>query len=196
MTRIPDTDPGPPFSISVSANRAGEASTYKVTGTMRNDGSETYEAIGIVATFFDDEGFRHGPLRAEVPFLLLAPGETTPFSIELAARRVVSFLLHPEGRPTGQQSAAVELRNVSLVYDSTESVRVTGRAVNINPFKIKNVALGGVLLDAGGQIVSLGVAFVLEEDIQANAAVSFDLRIERTPFVRYYVYAQAERDWE
>jgi hypothetical protein len=196
MTRILDTDPGPPFTIFVSANRAGEASTYKVTGTMRNDGPETYEAIGVVATFFDDQGFRHGPLQARVPFLLLAPGETTPFSIELAARNVVSFLLHPEGRPTGQQSAPVELRNLDLIYDSTESVRITGRAVNVNPFKIKNVAFGGVLLDAGGQIVSLGTAFVLEEDIQPNAAVSIDLRIERVPFVRYYVYAQAERDWE
>ena len=196
LQRIPDTDPGPPFLISVSANRAGEASTYKVTGTMRNDGSETFEAIGIVATFFDDQGFRHGPLQARVPFLLLAPGETTPFSVELAARRVVSFLLHPQGRPTGRQSAPVELRNLNLVYDSTESVRITGRAVNVNPFKVKNVALGGVLLDAGGQIVSLGSAFVLQEDIQPNAAVSVDLRIDRVPFVRYYVYAQAERDWE
>ncbi len=196
MTRIPDTDPGPPFSIAVSANRAGEASTYRVTGTMRNDGSETFEAIGIVATFWDDQGFRHGPLQARVPFLLLAPGETTPFSIELAARRVVSFQLHPQGRPTGQESAAVQLSNLNLAYDSTESVRITGRAANVNPFKIKNVVLGGVLLDAGGQIVSLGGAFVLEEDIQPDAAVSFDLRIERVPFVRYYVYAQAERDWE
>lgn len=196
LTRLPDTDPGPPFSISVSANRAGEASTYKLTGTMRNDGSETYEAIGIVATFWDDEGFRLGPLEARVPFLLLGPGETTPFSIELAARRVVSVLLHPAGRPTGRQSAAVELRNLNLAYDSTESVRITGRAVNINPFKVKNIALGGVLLDAGGQIVSLGSGYVLVEDIQPEAAVSFDLRIERVPFARYFVYAQAERDWE
>jgi hypothetical protein len=163
---------------------------------MRNDGSETYEAIGIVATFFDEDGFRHGPLEARVPFLLLAPGETTPFSVELAARRVVSFLLHPQGRPTGRESAPVELRNLNLAYDSTESVRMTGRAVNPNPFKVKNVALGGVLLDAGGEIVSLGSAFVLEEDILPDASVGFDLRVKRVPFVRYRIYAQAERDWE
>jgi hypothetical protein len=48
----------------------------------------------------------------------------------------------------------------------------------------------------GGQIVSLGSAFVLEEDILPDTAASFDLRIARVPFVRYYVYAQAERDWE
>lgn len=163
---------------------------------MRNDGSETYEAIGITATFWDDQGFRHGPLQARVPFVLLAPGEVTPFSIQLAARRVTAFLLHPEGRPTGTESASVELRNLSLQYDSTGSVRITGSAVNTHPFKIKNVVLGGVLLDAGGQIVSLGTAYVLQEDILPNAGVTFDLRIERVPFVRYYVYAQAERDWE
>jgi hypothetical protein len=109
---------------------------------------------------------------------------------------VRSFSLHPEGRPTGRESALVELRSLSLQVDGTGSVRITGRAVNVNPFKVKNVALGGVLLDAGGQIVSLGAAYVLEEDILPNAGVTFDLRVERVPFLRYYVYAQAERDWE
>jgi hypothetical protein len=107
MSRIKDTDPGPPFAIEVSANRVGESSVYKVTGLMRNDGSQPYEAVGMNATFFDDEGFRHGPLNVDVPFLLLMPGESTPFSIEIAARRVQSFLLHPEGRPTGRESAPV-----------------------------------------------------------------------------------------
>ena len=45
-------------------------------------------------------------------------------------------------------------------------------------------------------IVSLGSAYVLEENILPNANVQFDLRIDRVPFYRYTVYAQAERDWE
>jgi hypothetical protein len=196
MTRLPDRDPAPPFSIFVSANRAGEASTYKVTGLVRNDGSETYEAVGVIATFFDDEGFRHGPLDAEVPFLLLNPGEVSPFSIELAARRVVSFLLHPEGRPTGRQSAPVVVSNVALSYDGLDSVRITGVATNRNEFKIKNVVVAATLLDSGGQIVSLGFAYVLQEDITPGASVRFDVRVERQPFYRYQLYTQAERDWE
>jgi hypothetical protein len=196
MQQIKDTDPGPPFTMIVSANRAGENSTYKVTGFVRNDGDKTYEAIGMNATFYDDENFRHGPLNVDVPFLLLNPGEVCPFSIEIAARRLRSFLLHPEGRPTGTESAPVALGNLSLSYTGADSVRVTGTATNQNPFKIKNVVVAGVLIDASGQIVSLGSTYVLEEDIMPNAWVRFDLRIERVPFYRYRLYAQSERDWE
>ena len=196
MVRIKDEDPGPPLTILVSANRAGEDSTYKVTGLIRNDGTETHEAIGIDATFFDDQGFRHGPLSAQVPFFLLGPGEVCPFSVELAARRVKTFSLHPNGRSIWRESASVELRNLNMSYSGSDSVRITGTAVNINEFKIKNVVVAGVLLDASEHIVSLGSAYVLEEDILAKGSVSFDLRITRVPFYRYRLYAQAERDWE
>jgi hypothetical protein len=196
MVRLEDTDPGPPLTIEVSANRAGENSTYMVSGILRNDTAETYDSIGVTATFVDDQGFRHGPLTAKVPFLILRPGESCPFYVDLAARRVVSFLLHPNGRPTGRESAAVELRSVRMVYSGTDSVRVTGSATNPNEFMVKNVAIAGVLLDGSGQIVSLGSAYVLEEDITQSATVPFDLRIPRAPFERYWVYAQAERDWE
>jgi hypothetical protein len=135
-------------------------------------------------------------MKATVPFLLLGPGEECPFSIEIAARRVQAFTLHPNGRQTDRRSAPVALRNLQLSYSGTESVRVTGQAINTNEFKIKNVAVAGVLLDANGHIVSLGSSFVLEEDISPNRAVEFDLRITRVPFYRYWVYAQAERDWE
>jgi hypothetical protein len=196
MTRVKDYDPGPPFTILVSGNRAGEESTYQVTGVMRNDGTETYEAVGLNATFFDDQDFRHGPLEADFPFLLLNPGEQCPFSVEIAARRVTAFVLHPDGRPTGRESAPVVLSNVNLYYDSLDSVRVTGVATNKNPFKIKNVTVAGVLLDASEQIVSLGSTYVLKEDILPDAWVQFELRIKRVPFYRYQLHAQAERDWE
>jgi hypothetical protein len=196
MTRIPDEDPGPPLTILVSANRSEADSVYQVTGLMRNDGTEVYEAIGLNATFYDDEGFRHGPIEAKVPFILLRPGEVCPYSVEIPARRLVSFRLHPEGRPTGNESADVTLSGLNLIYDSPQSVRITGIASNPNEFKIKNVAIAGVLLDASEEIVSLGSAYVLQEDIEQGQSVRFEVRIERVPFVRYRLYAQAERDWQ
>jgi hypothetical protein len=196
MTRLQDKDPGPPFSIFVSANRLGANSVYKVTGLVRNDSDRTYEAIGVNATFFDDQGFRHGPIEADIACLFLSPDEECPFSVEIPARRIQTFLLHPEGRPSTTESVPVQLSSLSLSYDGTESVRITGVATNIKPFKVKNVVVSGVLLDASDQIVSLGSAFVLQEDIGPNQSVRFDLRIERVPFVRYRLYAQAERDWQ
>jgi hypothetical protein len=196
LIRLNDTDPGPPLTLLVSSNRAGENSTYKVTGIVRNNSTETYEAIRINATFFDDQNFRHGPLQAKFPFLLLGPNEECPFSIEIAARRVVSFLLHPDGRATGRESAAVALSNVNLYYDSADSIRITGIATNKNEFKLKDVTVAGVLRDTSEQIVSLGSTIVLQEDILPNAWVQFELRIPRTSFYHYQLYAQAERDWE
>ena len=196
MTRLEDKDPGPPFTIEVSANRLGENSTYKVTGIVRNDGAQTYAAVGLNATFFDDEDFRHGPIEADVPCLLLAPGQECPFSVQIPARRVEYFLLHPDGYPTGTESTTVALSNLSLSYDGLESVRITGTATNKNPYKIKDIVIAGVLRDASGQIVSLGATYILQEDIEPNASVRFDLRIKRVPFTRYWLYTQAERDWQ
>jgi hypothetical protein len=163
---------------------------------MQNNTSDTYEAISIDATFYDDQDFRHGPLKARLPFLLLGPGEQCPFSVELAARNVEAFLLHPNGRKTLRQSAPVQLSGLSMAYSGSDSVRITGVATNPNAFMIKNVAVAGVLTDASGQVVSLGWTFVLEENIVSGASVAFDLRVERVPFYRYRLYAQAERDWE
>ena len=196
MTRLEDKDPGPPFTISVSANRAGENSVYKVTGIVHNDSNQTYEAIGVNATFFDDQGFRHGPIEANIACLHLSPGEDCPFSVEIPARRVQSFLLHPDGRPSKTESAPVQLSSLNLSYDGLESVRITGLATNKNAFKVRNVVVTGVLLDASDQIVSLGSTFVLQEDIEPNQSVRFELRIKRVPFSRYQLYAQAERDWQ
>lgn len=195
MVQIEDRDPGPPLTIIVSTARLLDNSVYLVSGLLRNDTAETFEAIGIDATFFDDEGFRHGPMHAEVPFLLLGPGEECPFYVELAARRLLSFQLHPNGRPSERRSAPVALSNLGLSYGS-DSVRITGKATNVNEFKAKNVVVAGVLLDASGHIVSLGSTYVLEEDISPNGAVWFDMRIALVPFYRYRLYAQAERDWE
>jgi hypothetical protein len=196
LERLPDRDPGPPFAISVSALRADPDSTYKVTGFVRNDGTETYEAIGVNATFFDDEGFRQGPIDARCPCVLLAPGESCPFSIELAVRRPVSFLLHPEGRPTKRESVPVEIRGVQSVADGLNSLRIDGTVVNKQPFKIKNPVVIGALKEGSGEIVTLGWAYILQEDILPGQGVPFSLRVEEAPYAHYQLYAQAERDWQ
>ena len=189
-------DPGPPFTITVSANRALASSVYLISGMVRNDGTETYEAIGANATLFDDEGFRHGPLFVRVPCTLLAPGESCPLIIETNVRRPVSVLLHPEGRPTKRESAPVVLSDVRLAADGLDSVRVTGRVTNENRFKVKNPIVIGVLVDESGQMVSLGYTYVVVEDIEPGASVAFDLRVKLRPYASYRTYAQAERDWQ
>jgi hypothetical protein len=169
---------------------------YRIAGFVRNEGEETHEGIGVVVTFFDDEGYRHGPLRANCPCILLAPDEECPFAIETAVRRPVSFLLHPEGRTTGRESATVELVEVQVEDDGWGSIRFTGRAVNPHPFKIKDIVVIGTLIDAEGRMVQMGSTWVLREDIAPGGGAPFDFRVERAPSDAYDLYARAERDWQ
>jgi LysM repeat protein len=218
LQQLPDKDPGPPFTIQVSANRAlqdplvAKSKTYQVTGTVRNDGDQTYAVSAIHVTFFDASGFRgtyfkfpgrgqtggewiwHGVTEADVPYLLLAPGEECPFSVQITAQDMASFLIHPDAEPTGRESAAVALSNVRLIGDEAGYVRITGTATNTNPFKVKDVTVAGTLLNASGQIVQVGSTYVLQ-NVEPGASVSFDLRIAEEAYASYHLYAQAERDW-
>jgi LysM repeat protein len=217
LEQIADTDPGPPLTIEVSANRAiqdplvEQSQTYQVTGIVRNDGDQTYALSAIHVTFFDAEGFRgyiikypmvpgaewiwHGRTEADYACLLLAPGEECPFEVEITAQDMASFLIHPDAVATGRESAPVELSGVRLVDEGTGYLRISGTATNLNPFKVQNVTVSGVLFDASGQLVSLGSIYVLEEGIEPGESVPFELRVEAAPYVSYQLYAQAERDW-
>ena len=182
---------------------------------MRNDGDRTYAVSAIQVTFYDAEGFRgtfvpavrdgkvvggewlwHGQTEADFACLLLAPGEECPFMIEITAQNMASFLIHPDAAPTKRESTPVKLSGVRLIADSTDYLRITGTATNSGSVKAKNVTVSGVLLDASGQMVSMGSTYVLQEDITPGESVRFDLRVEKEPYVRYLLYAQAERDWE
>jgi hypothetical protein len=110
-------------------------------------------------------------------------------------RRPISVLLHPEGRPTKRESYPVALSGMRLIADGLNSVRILGTATNEQPFKLKNPIVVGSLVDASGQTVSLGYTYVTIEDIEPGASVPFSLRVETRPYVRYKMYAQAERDW-
>jgi len=219
LTWLPDPSPGPPFTVQISANRAtadplvAQSNTYLVTGIVRNDGERTFAVDGIQVTFYDANGFRghfrrfpnlqsggewiwFGATQAEFSCLLLAPGEACPFSVEITAQDIVSFLVHPDATPTERESAPVALSSLSVTRDPPAYVRIAGVASNTNPFKVKDVTVCGVLLDDSGQIVSLGSSYVLQQGIQPGATVQFDLRVPYKPYMDYQLYTQAERDWQ
>jgi len=223
LEQLSDTDPGPPLTIQVSAVRIRENGNYQVTGWVRNDGAQVYGGIGVIATFFTElecgevrvpnKGRNgqagsgsveygcapnwHGPIEVYAPCPLLAPGAECPFSLEIYPRDYVAYHLHPEGAAIEyREPAAVELSGVQVVDAGSNTVRIVGTATNANSFAVKNVIVSGVLLDAGGQMVSIGSTFGLEEDIAPGVSVLFGVRVAKEPYVRYRLYAQAERDWD
>jgi hypothetical protein len=114
---------------------------------------------------------------------------------------MASFLVHPDAIVAERCSVSVPVESLSLVRDGSQYVRITGQVRNDQSSTVKNVALSGVLLDAQGEIVSLGATYLaVAEGIEPGESVGFEIRIHdsaysvRTPFVQFRVYAQAERD--
>ena len=134
-------------------------------------------------------------MRCARTALLLAPGEEWPFSIEITAQDMASFLLHPDATVTERESVPVELSDVLVVDSGTGYLWISGTATNRNAVAIKNLTVSGVLLDAGGQIVSLGSTYVLQEEILPGGSVPFMLYVSKEPYVDYELYAQTERNW-
>jgi hypothetical protein len=192
-TRREDPDPGPPFTVFVGRARAGPDG-YKITGTVRNDSPQTFERIGVIATFFGEGGLWYGPIDADLACLFLEPGASCPFSLKAFSGDYVEYFLHPEGQPVEyRQPASLAISSLNLANDGIGNVRVTGVAINQNPFVVRNPIIAAALLDASGQFVSLG-STLLPGDVEAGANVPFDLRIEYEPYTHYQLYAQGVRN--
>ena len=222
---VPDTDPGPPFAVEVSANRAyadplvEQSRRYLVSGIVRNEGSETYSLSTLHVTFFNADGFRgsyrrfpgphnmggewiwEGRTEADLPCLVLGPGQECPFIVEIAAQDMGSVLIHPDANVTERSAVSLPVGSLSLVRDGSQYVRIVGQVRNDHSSTVKNVVLSGVLLDAQGEIVALGSTYLaVAEGMAPGESVRFEIRIHdptysaQTPFVQFRVYAQAERD--
>lgn len=191
LTLLDDPNYAPPLSIHVSANQALEGYRYRVSGVLRNDADENYAALGVVATFFTDDGSRYGPIKVNVACLLLAPDEECPFVVEATSKNLVSVILHPEGAPTSRGAAPLTFTVTSRYQDAVGYVHLTGRVRNLNAYAVKNVTLNGALLSAQGEIVSTGMT-ILVDSIAANGSATFDVAIKYVPYTNYRLYVQGE----
>ena len=190
LTRIPESGPRPPFTVLTSAIWVESDGEYKLTGTVRNDGSETYEAISASATFYDEHEHRFGPIDVRCPCLFIAPGEECPFSLKFSPHDYTAYHLSATGRPIENlQPATAVVSGLSVGNDGIGNVRITGVAINSNAFSVENVTIAGVLLDGNGRIVSVGSTVVLDE-IAPGTSASFDLRIAYEPYYRYQLYVR------
>ncbi|MBN1249063.1 MAG: hypothetical protein JXC32_15500 [Anaerolineae bacterium] len=216
LVQVPDTNPGPPFSVEISLNRAEPSplldglTIYKVSGLLTNDGDEVYAVNTVHFTFYDADGFRgafyqfarrrygewipHGAMAADFDCMLLAPGESCPFTAEIAAYNMGSFYVHADAVVAEwREPAPVEVAGSKLI-DQGSSVRITGTIVNNNTYAIKNVVICGALVDANGQITSIGSDYTVQS-IAPGASVTFDAPIPADDYVTYQVFAQAEGDF-
>jgi len=216
LVQVEDKDPGPPFSVGISLNQATPnplldgTQIYRISGLLRNEGDAVYAVNAVHVTFFDAGGFRgsfnpfpkrrygeyvwHGALEADFDCMLLAPGEACPFTAEIAAYAMGSFLVHADAViAEWREPAPVEVRSSELT-DQGSSVQINGTILNPNTYAIKNVVVSASLLDANGQITSIGSAYLVQS-IAPGASVSFVAMVPAEPYVTYQVHAQAEGDF-
>lgn len=217
MTRIDDPDPAPPLTILVSSILIKGDGYYRLAGTVRNDGSETYGGIGVIATFYENanvctqrevtrrgrDGIErtmtvedcdynwHGPVKVYAACQLLEPGAECPFSLEIYPRDYVSYMLHPEGTPVDyRHPAPLAVSDLNIVNNGLGYLRITGRVSNNNPFVVRDANIAATLTNAAGQIVNVG-SMLLPGEMEAGASKSFDLRVEHVLYSYYNVDAQA-----
>lgn len=215
LTQVVDTNPGPPFSVAISLNRAEpsplleDATVYKVTGLLRNDGDEVYAVNTVNFTFYDADGFRgafyrfpnrrygewieHGAMEADFDCMLLAPGEACPFEAEIAAYQMDSFYVHADAVVAEwREPAPVEVAGSHSV-DQGSNVKITATIQNPNPYPIKNVVLCGALVDGNGQITSIGSATSIQS-VAPDASVTLNVMVPSDTYTSYQLFAQAEGD--
>ena len=188
-----------------------EYDPFKYNSFAVNAGDQVYAVNAVNFTFYDADGFRgsfyrfpsrrygewieHGAPEADFDCMLLAPGEACPFTAEIAAYNMGSFYVHADAViAEWREPAPVEVQNASLV-DQGSNVRISGTIINPNTYAIKNVVVNGVLLDANGQITSMGSAYYVQS-IAPGASVAFNALIPVDTYVTYQVYVQAEGDFK
>lgn len=219
LTPIPDTDPGPPLTVAITTNTAVpnpdlEGGTiYHVAGYVSNPTDEVYAVTAVNVTFYDAAGFRgafypftgrgarggewiwHGDIDANIDCPLLAPGGVCPFSVQIAAQNMASFLVHPDAViAEWHEPAAVDV-SVLQVVSEVGYTRIGGAVANPNAFAVKNVVINGVLLDSAGRMVGMGAESVVKA-IPAGTSAQFEVRIAGTAYVTYELHAYAEGDFK
>lgn len=190
LTILDDETPAPPLTVIVSMNSKFEGYRFRISGLVRNDAAEPYTSLGMNATFFRDDGSRFGPIKVNVQCPVLEPGESCPFLLEAIDKGITQVMLHPDGHPTERRTMPVETRGVSSYRDTLGYVHITGSVFNPNPVAIRDVTVTGALIDDRGEIVSTGVALLIQT-IEAGASASFDVLVRHAPYTRTQLFVQA-----
>lgn len=185
-----DETVAPPLTVMVSANRLLQGHRFKLTGLLRNDDTDPYAGLGIIATFFRKDGSRFGPVRATLPCPILNPGASCPFIIEAIDKDLAEVMLHPEGYPTSRQALPVSVAIQHHYVDGLGYVHLNGLATNHNSVSLSSTTIVGALTDQRGEIVSVGTALIIEP-IPPKGSAPFEMLIRYVPYTGYLFFTQA-----
>ena len=188
---VPNVDPGPPFTIHVSANHLLEGHRYRISGTIRNDSDENYTGLSIIATFYLESGNRYGPIHTNMKCLFLAPGASCPFVVEAVTKFATGVILHTTGSPTPRTPLAPDFWGVGYTIDSIGYVHITGTVHNQYTVPARHITVVGSLVNAQGEIVNINSTILLES-LPAGGTAPFEINVKYAPFRSVSITTNAE----
>ncbi len=191
LSLVPNVDPGPPLSVEISANHLLDGNMHRVSGTIHNDSDETYTGLGVIATFFMDNGKRYGPVDANVKCLLLAPGASCPFIVQATSKNLAEVILHVTGYTTPRTPLSPEFWGVHYSINSIGYVHVTGTVHNQYAIPARHLTVVGSLINAQGAIVNVNATILLDA-LPPGGTSSFDIHLKYAPFRTINITTQAE----
>ncbi len=194
LARIPDVDPAPPLTITVDGVRLADGGTYEIAGSIRNDGTQTYEDIGIEATFYTTDPWHYGPFDAALNSYTLAPGQSCAFVVQAYARDYTGYRLHAGGSPvkawTGS-SAPLTVVDAHVVDQTAGLVHLAGVVRNDTGSTVGNARVSGQLVDAGGVVTSIDTTVVVGT-LAPGAETGFDVRVPAAAYATFVVTAEGD----
>lgn len=188
---LPNVDPGPPFTIDVSANHLLQGYRHRISGMITNESTETYAGLNLIATFFMENGKRYGPVTTNVECLLLAPGSSCPFIVEATSKNLTSVILHTTGYPSPRTPLAPEYWGVQYRIDNIGFVHITGIVRNQYTIPARHVTVVGSLVNAEGEIVNVGTTILLDA-ISPDGTATFEIILKYAPFRSISITTQGE----
>lgn len=188
---VPNVDPGPPLSVEVSSNDLLEGYVHRISGILRNESDKTYTGLGVIATFFQNNEMRYGPVDANVKCLLLAPGATCPFILYATSKNLSGVILHVKGYDTPRTPLAPDYWGVNYWTDSIGYVHITGTVHNQYTINARHVTIVGNLVNAQGDIVSVNAVILLDK-LAPNQTAPFEIHLKYAPFTSINIVTQAE----
>lgn len=148
-----------------------------IVGEVRNDSNVPVGRGEIAITFYDAAGTVIGTTRGQPMIEVIAPGETSPFMIDLPrppglASYSLRAVAHPVTADLSPQLAVTELRRFE---DETGFLHIKGQIRNSGKITAKRVKVAAILYGRDGRVINVGFTYVIPPILRPDETAAYDI---------------------
>lgn len=149
---------------------------WHIVGLVANDTDRAIDDLEVEVEIFDAAG---ASLYKEVTYAMLynlAPGDTTPFDLwvyeDIVGADHFTATIVGQGS-TDLERGAVEVKNVTRVVDTYDSINLTGEVVNNGDTPLEVNGMAAALFDQAGGLVTAGYVSVIQHHLEPGETSPF-----------------------